>query len=146
MDRNMGIRENVNNGKVSAGTWKKLLKYCKKYHIVIALAVLFSAAGSALTIAGPDKLSEITDTISEGLVPDEEKLEEISVAVGDNTSANMELIVAELTENMASVIPEDITINNSTITYEEQIVTMQALSEAATETGEGWLYRMYYRR
>ncbi len=137
MDRNMGIRENVNNGKVSAGTWKKLLKYCKKYHIVIALAVLFSAAGSALTIAGPDKLSEITDTISEGLVPDEEKLEEISVAVGDNTSANMELIVAELTENMASVIPEDITINNSTITYEEQIVTMQALSEAATETGEG---------
>lgn len=49
-------------------TWRKLLNYFKQYWWIIIIALLASAMGSILTIIGPDKLSELTDIISKGLM------------------------------------------------------------------------------
>lgn len=49
-------------------TWGKLLNYFKQYWWIIIIALLASAMGSILTIIGPDKLSELTDIISKGLM------------------------------------------------------------------------------
>jgi ATP-binding cassette subfamily B protein len=51
----------------TTGTWKKLWNYCQKYKIGIILALLCSTLGTVLTLMGPDKLSEMTDCITEGL-------------------------------------------------------------------------------
>lgn len=50
------------------GTWKKLLRYCKKYLPVMILALLFSFGGTVLTLIGPDKLSDLTNLIKDGLL------------------------------------------------------------------------------
>ena len=49
------------------GTWKKLIGYCSKYSVAILIAILCAAGGTVFTIAGPDKLSELTGVISAGL-------------------------------------------------------------------------------
>lgn len=49
-------------------TWGKLLNYFKQYWWIIIIALLASAMGSILTLIGPDKLSELTDIISKGLM------------------------------------------------------------------------------
>ncbi len=48
-------------------TWGKLIRYCKSYMPIIIMAILFAIAGSAITIYGPGKLSEITDLITAGI-------------------------------------------------------------------------------
>jgi ATP-binding cassette subfamily B protein len=50
------------------GTWKKLLGYCRKYTIGIVLALVCSILGTVLTLMGPDKLSEMTNYITDGLL------------------------------------------------------------------------------
>ncbi|OZB92140.1 ABC transporter ATP-binding protein [Paenibacillus sp. XY044] len=48
------------------GTWSKLLRYCHKYIPAVLIAVLGAAIGTVLTLLGPDKLSEMTDLITQG--------------------------------------------------------------------------------
>lgn len=50
------------------GTWKKLLKYCKEHLPQLIIAVLCAAGGTVLTLLGPDKLSQVTTLISDGLM------------------------------------------------------------------------------
>lgn len=52
------------------GTWGKLLNYCKKYWVPIIIALVSAATGTALTLAGPNKLSELTDLIMAGILGD----------------------------------------------------------------------------
>lgn len=49
------------------GTWIKILSYCKRYHTAIIIAVLAAIAGTILTLLGPDKLSDLTREITEGI-------------------------------------------------------------------------------
>ena len=51
------------------GTWKKLLRYCRKYRIALVIAVICAVVGTVFTLIGPDKLSEITDCITAGIAP-----------------------------------------------------------------------------
>lgn len=115
VQRGMGRGSFGKNEKVKAGTWGKLFKYCKKYWVIIIFALIFAMAGSALTLAGPNKLSEITDTVTEGIAPNQDKLEEISTKISDNMSANMETLmnsiadnVSENTETVMTAISENI--------------------------------------
>ncbi|WP_238650395.1 ABC transporter ATP-binding protein [Paenibacillus piscarius] len=48
-------------------TWSKLLRYCRKYVPVMAIALLSAAGGTVLTLLGPEMLAEITDKITAGI-------------------------------------------------------------------------------
>lgn len=50
------------------GTWKKLLLTCKRYWPLMIIAVIGSFAGTTLNLMGPDKLSEMTDLVSKGMM------------------------------------------------------------------------------
>lgn len=82
-----GMGRGGEKAKDLVGTWKKLLGYCRKYAAVMVIALICAVAGTVLTLAGPDKLSDMTNAISEGMAPDTEKLEEIVGAVYANLSA-----------------------------------------------------------
>ncbi len=99
-----------------AGTWKKLLGYCRRYMAVFVTALLCSAAGTVLTLIGPDKLSEMTDVITEGIAPDTEMLEEIMEAV------------------LGNPVPfQDIVVEGVTISGEDQAAMMALFAELNSE-------------
>ena len=50
------------------GAWAKLLRYCRKYWPAMIVALVCAALGTVLTLAGPGRLSEMTDLITEGIV------------------------------------------------------------------------------
>ncbi|MGO4940430.1 ABC transporter ATP-binding protein [Fundicoccus sp. Sow4_D5] len=70
----MQHRPGLASGKITAKptnfkeTWGKLLNYFENYWWIMILALSASAIGSILTLVGPDKLSELTDIITKGLM------------------------------------------------------------------------------
>mgnify|MGYP004469300025 FL=1 len=112
------------------GTWKKILHYCRKYIAVLVIALICAAAGTVLSLAGPDKLSDMTDAITSGLAPDTEMLTEIMGSVSENISGNMQTVVSDIAANMGSDAPQAITVNGSEISVDDQMQTMSALSDA----------------
>lgn len=49
-------------------TWGKLILYCKNYLPAISTALISAVAGTVLQIAGPDKLKDMTNEITKGLM------------------------------------------------------------------------------
>ncbi|MDO5345757.1 MAG: ABC transporter ATP-binding protein [Lachnospiraceae bacterium] len=131
-------RRKANNEKIEKGTWGKLLKYCKQYWIVIILAIACAAGGTILTLMGPDKLSEIADTVTEGIAPDTDKLQTISESISDN----MEKVIRAILANMAAQGESgqgasDIEVNGVTISAEDQMNTMSVFRNMSEkENGE----------
>lgn len=102
------------------GTWKKLFGYCRKYMLVFVIAMFCAAIGTVLTLIGPDKLSEMTDTITEGIAPDTEMLQRITEAIQGNP------------------VPfTDIEIDGVTITGEDQAEMMAVIAGMDKADGEG---------
>ena len=140
MGRGMGGGEKA---KDLVGTWKKLLGYCKKYSVILVIAIICAAVGTICTLAGPDKLSEMTDTITGGIAPDTDKLQEISQAISENISTNMETVMTEIGNNLnnPTKVPETLEINDSEISVEDQMTTMQIFAamqqEKSTSQGAG---------
>lgn len=82
------------------GTWKKLLGYCRKYMAVFVIALICASIGTVLTLMGPDKLSDMTDTITAGIAPDTEKFALIMEDISENISINMETVMDNITTNI----------------------------------------------
>ena len=110
------------------GTWKKLLGYCRRYLAVFMIAILCAAAGTVLTLIGPDKLSDMTDTITAGITPNTEALTELTEAVSENASANMQEVSTAIAANLQSSTPKAITVNGSEISLADQRQTLSLLS------------------
>lgn len=117
-----------NKPKDLVGTWKKLLGYCRRYLAVFMIAILCAAAGTVLTLIGPDKLSEMTDTITAGITPNTEALTELTEAVSENASANIQEISTAIAANLQSSTPKAITVNGSEISLADQRQTLSLLS------------------
>ena len=117
-----------NKPKDLVGTWKKLLGYCRRYLAVFMIAILCAAAGTVLTLIGPDKLSEMTDTITAGITPNTEALTELTEAVSENASANMQEVSTAIAANLQSSTPKAITVNGSEISLADQQATLSILA------------------
>ncbi|MEG0895208.1 MAG: ABC transporter ATP-binding protein [Oscillospiraceae bacterium] len=65
MNNNMPLEKQKHSFK---DTWGKLITYCKPFYVVIAIAFLCAIVGTIFTIIGPDKLSQITDIITNGIL------------------------------------------------------------------------------
>lgn len=59
----MGVGEKPKDFKKS---WSKLLQYSRKYLPVMIIAIICAIAGSLATLAGPDRLKDITNIITAG--------------------------------------------------------------------------------
>lgn len=126
--RNGGYRGH-NKPKDLVGTWKKLLGYCRRYLAVFMIAILCAAAGTVLTLIGPDKLSDMTDTITAGITPNTEALTELTEAASENAAANMQEVSTAIAANLQSSTPKAITVNGSEISLADQQQTLSLLSD-----------------
>ena len=57
----------VEKAKDFKGTWKKLIRYCRKYIPIILVALVIAAFGTALTIIGPNRMKDLANEIARGL-------------------------------------------------------------------------------
>ena len=46
-----------------------LVSYCRKYAVLIAVALVFAAVSAVFSVIGPDYISQLTETITNGISP-----------------------------------------------------------------------------
>jgi len=121
----------------------KLLRYCKKYVPFIIISLIGAGIGASLTIIGPDKLSEMTDLMSEGLFG-EIDLEAIS-AIGFTLvmmygaslilSLSQGLIMANVTQRVCKTLRTDLSekINRLPMSYYNNTTTGDILSRVTND-------------
>lgn len=125
------------------GTWKKLIGYCKKYLVVIIIAVICVIIGTILTLIGPDKLSELTDIITAGIMTgiDLDKVTEIGLTLVVFYVASFLLsfiqqyIMATVTQKVSKQMRSDISkkINRLPMSYFNQHSTGDILSRVTND-------------
>lgn len=123
--RGMG-RGPAEKAKDFKGAIKRLFKELKKFRILIYISLVLSILGSIMSIVAPDKLSSLTDEISNGLVPN---------------SKNIEEIVTKITTNLSQGIIEDIEIDGTIITVAEQTEFMEAMSDIGEDADVSEVYK-----
>lgn len=91
-------------------TVKKLFSYLKSFMPFIIIALVFAAASSVFSIIGPNKLRDLTDELSKGLVLDKNKIEVISKDISSTLNEeNIKEITTKIYENedISGVSDED---------------------------------------
>ena len=68
----------IENAKDFKGSMVKLFKSLKKYHVAIIIGLILAMTSSILALIAPNKLSDVSNYITEGLKPDVEKLQDIN--------------------------------------------------------------------
>lgn len=91
----------------------RLFKELKGFKILIFIALILAVLGSMLSIFAPNKLSELTDEISKGLVVKSENLEVLSKTI---TSSLDE-------EKLAKMMPDVLALNFNKKTVNEIVVS-----------------------
>lgn len=74
----------MTNKTEKSSIWTQIAPYIKGYRVLFGLAIVLSTASSIITVIGPDKLKEITDTVTQGLAGeiDVEKIGQIALTLG----------------------------------------------------------------
>ena len=82
---------------------KRLFSELKSYRILIAIALILAIASSVMSIVAPNKLSKLTDKISEGLVVNKDNLETLTTEITTNLMQNNQLSEIEIDGVIISV-------------------------------------------
>lgn len=103
-------RGNFEKPKNLSLTVKKLFSYLKSFMPFIIIALIFAGASSVFSIIGPNKLSDLTDELSKGLVLDKNKIEVISKDISSTLNEeNIKEITTKIykNEDISCVSDED---------------------------------------
>lgn len=94
------------------GAISRLVSELKRFKVLIILSLVLAALGSILSIFAPNKLSDLTDEISKGLMIKNDKMEEISAKISENLTE----------EKMTKIIPKILSLDLS----EDRIVRINS--------------------
>lgn len=136
-------RRPAEKSKDFKGTWMKIIRYCKPYLAVIVVALTCAVAGTILTILGPDKLSDLTKVITEGIATgiDMERVKSIGLTlvafyVGSVIlSFGQQFIMVTVTQNVTKQLRSDISgkINRLPMAYYNKTSTGDVLSRVTND-------------
>ena len=126
MPRPMGGKggQSFEQAKDFRGAMKKLVHYLNRFHKLLVIAFVLAAVSAVLSIIAPDRLSDMTDLISDGLVPNvsestvteimsdpnisnEDKMEFASIMSGiteDSTSSEIFAAIDEMPESIQKIV------------------------------------------
>ena len=99
----------------------RLIKELGNYKSIVVISLLFAIISSILSIISPNKLSKITDEISKGLII--------------NTK-NMETLVNEVTTSFTTNNFKEITIDNTKISVNDQIIFFDIIKDLKKDDKE----------
>ena len=161
----------MDKSKDFVGSMKRLFKELKSFQILIAMALIFAVLSSILSIAAPNKLSKLTDIISEGIIVNSRNLEEVS----ERTKINLQNIkvdeilqsedltieekqdflnalqfsseddivsnLSKLSDNTLKMIFKEFTVKNQKITTSDQIKFLEVASTVKDTSDVKALYK-----
>lgn len=107
------------------GAMKRLFSELKPFKILIFIAIVLAILGSIMSIIAPNKLSDLTDKISEGLVVNKDNMQTLSEKVKQNF----------VTQNM-----QEIEIDGTKISIEDQTKFMEIMSSVDENSSATDLY------
>ena len=105
---------------------KRTLKELKPFKILVIISLILSALSSILSLFAPDKLKELTDTITEGLVVNQENMKELNEKIATNYQNGM---------------PQEITIDNTTISIIDQQQYIEKTKNLTKDTNVNELHK-----
>lgn len=105
---------------------KRTLKELKPFKILVIISLILSALSSILSLFAPDKLKELTDTITKGLVVNQENIKELN---------------EQIAKNFQNGIPQEITIDNTTISIIDQQQYIEKTKNLTKDTNVNELYK-----
>ncbi|MDO5143438.1 MAG: ABC transporter ATP-binding protein [bacterium] len=131
------------------GTWIKLLDTCRPYWPLMVIAIIGSLIGTILNLLGPDRLSQMTDIISKGIMSgmlggsgiELEAVKRIGLtliamyAAGTLLSVMQGLLMAQVTQGVSRGLRTRISrkINNLPMAYFSHTTTGDVLSRVTND-------------
>ena len=144
--RPMGHGRGMGPGEKSkdlVGTWKKLIGSNKMYFSFVLVALACAVISTVLNLIGPDKLKELTDIISAGIMTeiDMDAVLKVCIALvvfygsGMVLSLIQNLIMASVTQKVTKNLRENISgkINRLPISYYNKTTTGDVLSRVTND-------------
>lgn len=115
------------------GAISRLFRELKPFHILIVVSLILAALGSILSITAPDKLADLTNTISDGLVIKSDSLTKLSDHITEKLSeeALKEKIPAILNVQLSDKTIASI-LTDSTIEKEDKAQFQEFLNNSKT--------------
>ena len=103
---------------------RRMLREMKGFYILIAIAIVMSLGGSILSVIAPERLADITDEISSGLMLDREKIARVSTIIlqeptensiidGEKVSAEDKKLFIEAMQRIQLQLSENGTVDES---------------------------------
>ena len=133
---------------------KRLFKELGNYKSLIIIAVILAFLSSVLSILAPNKLSDLTDEISKGLVVNQENMKELSTKINENitnkmpnvgySNANAEpqnMDLSKLPKEMIKSFLEEFEIDGENISVDDQYEFLVSMSDINGEISVTDLYK-----
>lgn len=143
MEKKNEMKRTGEKPKDFTGIWIKLIRYCKKYFIAMGVAIVCAIIGTVFTLVGPDKLSDMTKLITDGLMTgiDLDGVAKIGFTLvafyvcGAVLSMIQQLITVQVTQNVAKKLRKDISgkINRLPMAYYNKTSTGDVLSRVTND-------------
>ncbi len=127
MPRPGGARE-FEKSKDFSGSMKRLLSNLKPWRVIMTLALILAMASAIISLIAPNKLSDFTDIITNGIKPNTEKLTEVVTTISNNLSS----------DNLSKKIP--LILSNEEISNEDKLIFQSALKNLSDKTSKEDLY------
>jgi len=125
------------------GTFMKLIRYAKSYLPAIIIALICAVIGTVLTLIGPDKLSEMTDLITQGLTSEIDMTAVVSIGIllvviylaSAALTCGQNMIMARATQKISQLLRTDISqkINRLPMSYYGKTTTGDVLSRITND-------------
>lgn len=152
------------------GSIKRLIENLKPWKVLLVFSIVLALCSAIFALISPDKLSSLTDTITNGIMPKTEKLSTVIESTMSNVQENLgskmsvimtssvvteedkqtfmmtleemkqtekqeELLTVftKIPDSILQLLLEDITIENSLITKEDQISLFHFMKETSEE-------------
>lgn len=124
---------------------KRLFGEMKGHKTLVFIGLFLAIMGSILSIFAPDKLSDLTDEISKGLVINTKNMETLSNEINKNLNrvpkVPNDTTMIDSNYNITLLL-EDLEIDGVTITVKEQIEFMEYMKEVDKETSPEEIYKL----
>ena len=133
------------NGGEKAKNFKsaivRLIKELKNFKVLIAISLILAALGSILTIVTPNKLSSLTDEISQGLIVDKANLETLTKTVTDKVNEdNLALLMPETLKMDLSQSNIGKIMSSSDITDQDKQKFNEVMGKISTESDQNKIF------
>lgn len=142
MGHGMNAGEKANNFGAAI---KRLFGEMRGHKILIFIGLFLAIAGSVLSIFAPDRLSELTDEISKGLIINSKNMEMLSNEINKNLNSSPNIpsddMIVSPNYNVTALL-KDLEIDGVTITVQDQLEFMESMKNVNNDTDPEEIYQL----